>query len=61
MLSVFDALPNPDSFFFFLSFQSTMNHNVIRNVHDEEKVRLEKQDAQVAQTVAEALRQSRML
>lgn len=38
-----------------------MNHDLIMNAHDEEKIRLEEQAAQVAQRAAEALRQSRML
>ena len=38
-----------------------MNHDVIMNAHDEEKMRLEEQASQVAQRAAEALRQSRML
>lgn len=61
MQSVFVALPNLSSFFFFSFLQSAMNHDVIMNAHDEEKVRLEEQAAQVAQRAAEALRQSRML
>ncbi|KAA8543382.1 hypothetical protein F0562_021123 [Nyssa sinensis] len=40
---------------------SAMNHDVIMNAHDEEKIRLEEQASQVAQRAAEALRQSRML
>ncbi|KAF5482427.1 hypothetical protein F2P56_002999 [Juglans regia] len=40
---------------------SAMNHDVIMNAHDEEKMRLEEQASQVAQRAAEALRQSRML
>lgn len=38
-----------------------MNHDVIMNAHDGEKMRLEDQASQVAQRAAEALRQSRML
>lgn len=38
-----------------------MNHDVIMNAHDEEKLRLQEQASQVAQRAAEALRQSRML
>jgi DNA excision repair protein ERCC-6 len=38
-----------------------MNHDVIMNAHDGEKMRLEEQASQVAQRAAEALRQSRML
>jgi DNA excision repair protein ERCC-6 len=38
-----------------------MNHDVIMNAHDEEKMKLEEQASQVAQRAAEALRQSRML
>nr|XP_048336772.1 protein CHROMATIN REMODELING 8 [Ziziphus jujuba var. spinosa] len=40
---------------------SAMNHDVIMNAHDEEKIRLEEQASRVAQRAAEALRQSRML
>ncbi|XVF72024.1 hypothetical protein PTKIN_Ptkin12aG0088200 [Pterospermum kingtungense] len=40
---------------------SAVNHDAIMNAHDEEKIRLEEQAAQVAQRAAEALRQSRML
>uniref|UniRef100_A0A2N9H2X4 Helicase C-terminal domain-containing protein n=1 Tax=Fagus sylvatica TaxID=28930 RepID=A0A2N9H2X4_FAGSY len=40
---------------------SVMNHDVIMNAHDEEKMKLEEQASQVAQRAAEALRQSRML
>ncbi|KAK9281385.1 hypothetical protein L1049_004285 [Liquidambar formosana] len=40
---------------------SAMNHDVIMNAHDGEKMRLEEQASQVAQRAAEALRQSRML
>ncbi|KAK3028132.1 hypothetical protein RJ639_038993 [Escallonia herrerae] len=40
---------------------SALNHDVIMNAHDEEKLRLEEQASQVAQRAAEALRQSRML
>lgn len=38
-----------------------MNHDLIMNAHDEEKMRLEEQASQVAGRAAEALRQSRML
>lgn len=38
-----------------------MNHDLIMNAHDEEKIRLEEQASQVAQRAAEALRQSRMV
>lgn len=38
-----------------------MNHDVIMNADDGEKMRLEEQASQVAQKAAEALRQSRML
>lgn len=38
-----------------------MNHDLIVNAHDEEKLKLEEQASQVAQRAAEALRQSRML
>lgn len=41
--------------------QSAMNHDIIMNAHDDEKMRLEEQASQVAQRAAEALRQSRML
>lgn len=40
---------------------SAVNHDVIMNAHDGEKIRLEEQASQVAQRAAEALRQSRML
>ncbi|KAK7393386.1 hypothetical protein VNO78_21939 [Psophocarpus tetragonolobus] len=40
---------------------SAMNHDLIMNAQDEEKMRLEEQASQVAQRAAEALRQSRML
>ncbi|KAJ4954603.1 hypothetical protein NE237_011386 [Protea cynaroides] len=40
---------------------SAMNHDVIMNAHDDEKMKLEEQASQVAQRAAEALRQSRML
>ncbi|KAE9619385.1 hypothetical protein Lal_00047527 [Lupinus albus] len=40
---------------------SAMNHDLIMNAHDEEKMRLEEQASQVAKRAAEALRQSRML
>lgn len=40
---------------------SAMNHDVIMNANDEEKMRLEEAASQVAQRAAEALRQSRML
>ncbi|XP_052170054.1 LOW QUALITY PROTEIN: protein CHROMATIN REMODELING 8 [Diospyros lotus] len=40
---------------------SAVNHDVIINAHDEEKVRLEEQAAQVAHRAAEALRESRIL
>lgn len=38
-----------------------MNHDLIMNAHDEEKLKLEEQASQVAQRAADALRQSRML
>lgn len=38
-----------------------MNHDLIMNANDEEKLRLEEQASQVAQKAAEALRQSRKL
>lgn len=38
-----------------------MNHDLIMNAHDEEKMRLEEQASQVARRAAEALRKSRML
>ncbi|KAJ7972631.1 Protein CHROMATIN REMODELING [Quillaja saponaria] len=40
---------------------SAMNHDLIMNAHDEEKMRLEEQASKVAQRAGEALRQSRML
>ncbi|XP_057964348.1 protein CHROMATIN REMODELING 8 isoform X2 [Malania oleifera] len=40
---------------------SAMNHDVIMNAHDGERMRLEEQASQVAQRAAEALRQSRLL
>ncbi|XP_044493848.1 protein CHROMATIN REMODELING 8-like [Mangifera indica] len=40
---------------------SAVNHDIIMNAHDEEKMRLQEQASQVAQRAAEALRQSRML
>ncbi|KAF5738958.1 DNA excision repair protein E [Tripterygium wilfordii] len=40
---------------------SAMNHDVIINAHEEEKMRLEEEASQVAQRAAEALRLSRML
>ncbi|KAI4301079.1 hypothetical protein L6164_034395 [Bauhinia variegata] len=40
---------------------SAVNHDLIMNAHDDEKMRLEEQASQVAQRAAEALRQSRML
>ncbi|CAK9149998.1 unnamed protein product [Ilex paraguariensis] len=40
---------------------SAVNHDVIMNAHDEEKMRLEEQASQVAQRAAEALRHSRLL
>ncbi|KAK2648783.1 hypothetical protein Ddye_016272 [Dipteronia dyeriana] len=40
---------------------SAVNHDLIVNAHDEEKMRLEEQASQIAQRAAEALRQSRML
>lgn len=40
---------------------SAMNHDVIMNANDEEKMRLEEQASQVARKAAEALRQSRIL
>ena len=38
-----------------------MNHDMIMNAHDEEKMRLQEEASKVAQRAAEALRQSRML
>lgn len=38
-----------------------MNHDMIMNAHDEEKMKLDEQASRVAQRAAEALRQSRML
>ncbi|KAF8006362.1 hypothetical protein BT93_K0608 [Corymbia citriodora subsp. variegata] len=40
---------------------SAVNHDIIMNAHDEEKIRLEEQASQIAQRAAEALRQSRMM
>ncbi|KAL5702314.1 Protein CHROMATIN REMODELING 8 [Ranunculus cassubicifolius] len=40
---------------------SAMNHDVIMDAHDEEKIKLEEQASQVAKRAAEALRQSRIL
>lgn len=40
---------------------SALNHDLIMNAHDEEKMRLEEEGSRVAQRAAEALRQSRML
>ncbi|XP_068493116.1 protein CHROMATIN REMODELING 8 isoform X1 [Phaseolus vulgaris] len=40
---------------------SAMNHDLIMNAHDEEKMRLDEQASQVARRAAEALRQSRIL
>ncbi|XP_010262354.1 PREDICTED: protein CHROMATIN REMODELING 8 isoform X2 [Nelumbo nucifera] len=40
---------------------SAVNHDVIMNANDEEKMRLEEKASQVAQRAAEALRKSRML
>ncbi|KAI9122096.1 hypothetical protein K1719_006785 [Acacia pycnantha] len=40
---------------------SAVNHDLIMNANDEEKMRLEEQASQVAQRAAEALRQSRKL
>ncbi|OIV90527.1 hypothetical protein TanjilG_32404 [Lupinus angustifolius] len=40
---------------------SAMNHDLIMNANDEEKMRQEEQASQVAKRAAEALRQSRML
>lgn len=48
-------------FLYSTSLQSAMNHDVIMNAHDEEKMRLEEQASQVAQRAAEALRQSRII
>lgn len=44
-----------------LHMQSAVNHDVIVNADDGEKIRLEEQASQVAHRAAEALRQSRML
>lgn len=38
-----------------------MNHDLIMNANDEEKVRLDEQASQIAHRAAEALRQSRMI
>ncbi|EXB88373.1 DNA repair and recombination protein RAD26 [Morus notabilis] len=40
---------------------SAVNHDLIMNAHDEERMRLEEEASRVAQRAAEALRQSRML
>lgn len=40
---------------------SAMNHDVIMDAHDDEKMRLDEQASQVAKRAAEALRQSRMI
>ncbi|WJX11944.1 hypothetical protein P8452_02490 [Trifolium repens] len=40
---------------------SAMNHDLIMNANDEEKMRLDEQASQVAQRAAEALRKSRMI
>lgn len=40
---------------------SALNHDLIMDAHDEEKMRLEEQASQVAHRAAEALRQSRMI
>ncbi|KAI3806081.1 hypothetical protein L1987_21973 [Smallanthus sonchifolius] len=40
---------------------SAVNHDLIMNAHDEEKVRLDEQASQIAYRAAEALRQSRMI
>ncbi|KAK3407151.1 hypothetical protein EUGRSUZ_K03253 [Eucalyptus grandis] len=40
---------------------SAVNHDIIMNAHDEEKIRLEEQASQIAKRAAEALRQSRMM
>ncbi|CAL0299665.1 unnamed protein product [Lupinus luteus] len=40
---------------------SAMNHDLIMNANDEEKMRLDEQASQVAKRAAEALRQSRMI
>ncbi|XP_031284408.1 protein CHROMATIN REMODELING 8 isoform X1 [Pistacia vera] len=40
---------------------SAVNHDIIMNAHDEEKLRLQEQASQVAQRAVEALRLSRML
>ncbi|KAF6154756.1 hypothetical protein GIB67_032368 [Kingdonia uniflora] len=40
---------------------SAINHDLIMNANDEEKMRLDEQASQVAQRAAEALRQSRMI
>ncbi|GAV80148.1 SNF2_N domain-containing protein/Helicase_C domain-containing protein [Cephalotus follicularis] len=49
------------SLFGALGIHSALNHDVIMNAHDEEKMRLEEQASQVAQKAAEALSKSRML
>ncbi|KAL3717306.1 hypothetical protein ACJRO7_008824 [Eucalyptus globulus] len=40
---------------------SAVNHDIIMNAHDEEKIRLEEQASRIAKRAAEALRQSRMM
>lgn len=55
---LFFSLANSD---FFLILQSAVNHDLIMNAHEEEKVRLEEEASRVAQRAAEALRHSRML
>lgn len=40
---------------------SAVNHDLIMNAHDEEKMKLDEQASQVARRAAEALRQSRMI
>ncbi|XP_020581319.1 DNA excision repair protein CSB isoform X2 [Phalaenopsis equestris] len=40
---------------------SALNHDVIMNAHDDDKLRMEEQASRVAQRAAEALRESRML
>lgn len=45
----------------FDDFQSAVNHDLIMNANDEEKVKLDVQASQIAQRAAEALRQSRMI
>ncbi|KAL3717305.1 hypothetical protein ACJRO7_008824 [Eucalyptus globulus] len=53
---IFDPDWNPST-----DMQSAVNHDIIMNAHDEEKIRLEEQASRIAKRAAEALRQSRMM